>query len=155
VDAVRKIREVLGPTDPSKALPERSGASLATIMVNAAHAFRFSRKCRPRKGIVKFAKTPETFDRKTGSANSVAPCFRTEIPRNQNTMPMELASRATILTPSLTLSIDSKAKAMKAEASTFAASARASRLRPPSTSRPRRRLAIEAAHEVYAQLRHA
>src|SRR5882724_2527557 len=30
-------------------------------------------------------------------------------------MPMELASRATILSPSLTLSIDSKAKAMKAE----------------------------------------
>src|SRR5258705_6061801 len=30
-------------------------------------------------------------------------------------MTMELASRATILTPSLTLSIDSKAKAMKAE----------------------------------------
>src|SRR5258707_10029712 len=30
-------------------------------------------------------------------------------------MPMELANRATILTPSLTLSIDSKAKAMKAE----------------------------------------
>ena len=28
---------------------------------------------------------------------------------------MELAQRATILTPSLTLSIDSKAKAMKAE----------------------------------------
>ena len=30
-------------------------------------------------------------------------------------MTMELAQRATILTPSLTLSIDSKAKAMKAE----------------------------------------
>src|ERR1700710_2534391 len=30
-------------------------------------------------------------------------------------MPMELSQRATILTPSLTLSIDSKAKAMKAE----------------------------------------
>ena len=30
-------------------------------------------------------------------------------------MTMELSQRATILTPSLTLSIDSKAKAMKAE----------------------------------------
>jgi aspartate aminotransferase len=34
---------------------------------------------------------------------------------NTNTQTMELAERATILTPSLTLSIDSKAKAMKAE----------------------------------------
>ena len=39
VDAVRKIREVLGPTDPSKAPPGSIRREFGeTIMVNAAHA---------------------------------------------------------------------------------------------------------------------
>jgi hypothetical protein len=39
VDAVRKIREVLGPTDPSKAPPGSIRREFgSTIMVNAAHA---------------------------------------------------------------------------------------------------------------------
>ena len=39
VDAVRKIREVLGPTDPSKAPPGSIRREYgSTIMVNAAHA---------------------------------------------------------------------------------------------------------------------
>ena len=39
VDAVRKIREVLGPTDPSKAPPGTIRREFgSTIMVNAAHA---------------------------------------------------------------------------------------------------------------------
>ena len=39
VDAVRKIREVLGPTDPSKAPPGSIRSEFgSTIMVNAAHA---------------------------------------------------------------------------------------------------------------------
>ena len=39
VDAVRKIREVLGPTDPSKAPPGSIRKEFGqTIMVNAAHA---------------------------------------------------------------------------------------------------------------------
>ncbi|MDD5350853.1 MAG: nucleoside-diphosphate kinase, partial [Chthoniobacteraceae bacterium] len=38
-DAVRKIREVLGPTDPSKAPPGSIRREFGqTIMVNAAHA---------------------------------------------------------------------------------------------------------------------
>jgi hypothetical protein len=39
IDAVRKIREVLGPTDPSKAPPGSIRREFGqTIMVNAAHA---------------------------------------------------------------------------------------------------------------------
>ena len=39
IDAVRKIREVLGPTDPSKAPPGTIRREFGqTIMVNAAHA---------------------------------------------------------------------------------------------------------------------
>ena len=39
MDAVRKIREVLGPTDPSKAPPGTIRREFgSTIMVNAAHA---------------------------------------------------------------------------------------------------------------------
>ena len=39
VEAVRKIREVLGPTDPSKAPPGSIRREFGqTIMVNAAHA---------------------------------------------------------------------------------------------------------------------
>ena len=38
-DAVRKIREVLGPTDPSKAPPGSIRKEFGqTIMINAAHA---------------------------------------------------------------------------------------------------------------------
>jgi hypothetical protein len=39
VDAVRKIREVLGPTDPAKAPPGSIRKEFGqTIMINAAHA---------------------------------------------------------------------------------------------------------------------
>jgi nucleoside diphosphate kinase len=39
VDAVRKIRDVLGPTDPAKAPPGSIRREFGqTIMVNAAHA---------------------------------------------------------------------------------------------------------------------
>src|SRR5947208_2769067 len=39
VDAVRKIREVLGPTDPAKAPPGSIRREFGqTIMINAAHA---------------------------------------------------------------------------------------------------------------------
>jgi nucleoside diphosphate kinase len=39
IDAVRKIREVLGPTDPSKALPGSIRREFGqTVMINAAHA---------------------------------------------------------------------------------------------------------------------
>jgi len=69
---------------------------------------------------------------------------------------MELASRATILTPSLTLSIDSKAKAMKAEGIDVAASRGRARLRHAEHIKAAAQAAIEAGFTKYtAQLRHA
>ena len=63
---------------------------------------------------------------------------------------MEISARAAQLSPSLTLSIDSKAKAMKAEGSTSAASARANRTSTRrSTSRRRAIAALEAGFTKY------
>ncbi len=53
VDAVRKIREVLGPTDPSKAPPGSIRREFGqTIMVNAAHASDSPENARREMGIV-------------------------------------------------------------------------------------------------------
>ena len=53
VDAVRKIREVLGPTDPSKAPPGTIRREFGqTIMVNAAHASDSADNARREMGIV-------------------------------------------------------------------------------------------------------
>jgi nucleoside diphosphate kinase len=54
IDAVRKIREVLGPTDPAKAPPGSIRREFgSTIMVNAAHASDSSDNARREMGIVK------------------------------------------------------------------------------------------------------
>ena len=54
VDAVRKIREVLGPTDPSKAPPGSIRKEFGeTIMVNAAHASDSPENAIREMGIVK------------------------------------------------------------------------------------------------------
>jgi len=54
VDAVRKIREVLGPTDPSKAPPGSIRKEFGqTIMVNAAHASDSPENASREMGIVK------------------------------------------------------------------------------------------------------
>lgn len=56
VDAVRKIREVLGPTDPSKAPPGTIRREFgSTIMVNAAHASDAPENAAREMGIVKIA----------------------------------------------------------------------------------------------------
>ncbi len=53
VDAVRKIREVLGPTDPSKAPPGSIRREFGqTIMVNAAHASDSPENAQREMGIV-------------------------------------------------------------------------------------------------------
>jgi len=53
VDAVRKIREVLGPTDPSKAPPGSIRREFGqTIMVNAAHASDSADNARREMGII-------------------------------------------------------------------------------------------------------
>lgn len=53
VDAVRKIREVLGPTDPSKAPPGSIRREFGqTIMVNAAHASDSADNARRETGII-------------------------------------------------------------------------------------------------------
>src|SRR5207253_6367991 len=55
-DAVRKIREVLGPTDPSKAPPGSIRREFgSTIMVNAAHASDSSENAEREMGIVNVA----------------------------------------------------------------------------------------------------
>ena len=52
-DAVRKIREVLGPTDPSKAPPGSIRREFGqTIMVNAAHASDSADNARREMGII-------------------------------------------------------------------------------------------------------
>ena len=54
LDAVRKIREVLGPTDPAKAPPGSIRREFgSTIMVNAAHASDSVENARREMGIVK------------------------------------------------------------------------------------------------------
>jgi nucleoside diphosphate kinase len=56
VDAVRKIREVLGPTDPSKAPPGTIRREFgSTIMVNAAHASDSPENAQREMGIVKIS----------------------------------------------------------------------------------------------------
>jgi len=54
IDAVKKIREVLGPTDPAKAPPGSIRREFgSTIMVNAAHASDSPDNARREMGIVK------------------------------------------------------------------------------------------------------
>jgi nucleoside diphosphate kinase len=56
VEAVRKIRDVLGPTDPSKAPPGSIRREFGqTIMVNAAHASDSEENARRELGIVNVA----------------------------------------------------------------------------------------------------
>jgi hypothetical protein len=56
VEAVRKIRDVLGPTDPSKAPPGSIRREFGqTIMVNAAHASDSEDNARREMGIVNVA----------------------------------------------------------------------------------------------------
>src|SRR5207248_7805761 len=53
VEAVRKIRDVLGPTDPSKAPPGSIRREFGqTIMVNAAHASDSEENAQRELGIV-------------------------------------------------------------------------------------------------------
>jgi len=67
VEAVRKIRDVLGPTDPSKAPPGSIRREFGqTIMVNAAHASDSEESAKREIGIIKvgentFRKVIETF----------------------------------------------------------------------------------------------
>lgn len=54
VDAVRKIRDVLGPTDPSKAPPGSIRREFGqTVMVNAAHASDSEENARREMAIIK------------------------------------------------------------------------------------------------------
>jgi len=54
IDAVKKIREVLGPTDPAKAPPGSIRREFgSTIMVNAAHASDSAENARREMGIVR------------------------------------------------------------------------------------------------------
>src|SRR5258705_1153642 len=54
VDAVRKIRDVLGPTDPAKAPPGSIRREFGqTIMINAAHASDSSENAKREMGIVR------------------------------------------------------------------------------------------------------
>jgi nucleoside diphosphate kinase len=58
-DAVRKIREVLGPTDPSKAPPGSIRREFGqTIMVNAAHASDSAENAERELKIIKITKNP-------------------------------------------------------------------------------------------------
>ena len=53
VEAVRKIRDVLGPTDPSKAPPGSIRREFGqTIMVNAAHASDSEENAKREIGII-------------------------------------------------------------------------------------------------------
>ena len=53
-DAVRKIREVLGPTDPAKAPPGSIRKEFGqTIMINAAHASDSVENAKREMGIVR------------------------------------------------------------------------------------------------------
>jgi nucleoside diphosphate kinase len=56
VDAVKKIRDVLGPTDPSKAPPGSIRREFGqTVMVNAAHASDSEDNAKREIGIVNVA----------------------------------------------------------------------------------------------------
>jgi hypothetical protein len=56
VEAVRKIRDVLGPTDPSKAPPGSIRREFGqTVMVNAAHASDSAENAQREMGIVNIA----------------------------------------------------------------------------------------------------
>lgn len=56
VDAVKKIRDVLGPTDPSKAPPGSIRREFgSTVMVNAAHASDSTDNAKREMGIVKIS----------------------------------------------------------------------------------------------------
>ena len=56
-EAIRKIRDVLGPTDPSKAPPGSIRREFgSTIMVNAAHASDSVENARREMGIVRMGK---------------------------------------------------------------------------------------------------
>ena len=56
-EAIRKIRDVLGPTDPSKAPPGSIRREFgSTIMVNAAHASDSTENARREMGIVRIGK---------------------------------------------------------------------------------------------------
>ena len=58
-DAVKKIRDVLGPTDPSKAPPGSIRREFGRdIMFNAAHASDSSENAMREIGIVDFSKNP-------------------------------------------------------------------------------------------------
>src|SRR5437762_2318078 len=67
VEAVRKIRDVLGPTDPSKAPPGSIRREFGqTVMVNAAHASDSEENARREMSIIKigqndFRRTVEDF----------------------------------------------------------------------------------------------
>ena len=63
-DAVRKIREVLGPTDPSKAPPGSIRKEFGqTIMINAAHASDSAENAQTRDGeSCRWREQLETFD---------------------------------------------------------------------------------------------
>ena len=53
-DAVNKIRNILGPTDPSKAQPGSVRKEYGSdIMVNAAHASDAPESCKREMGIIK------------------------------------------------------------------------------------------------------
>ena len=55
-NAVQKIRDVLGPTDPSKAPPGSIRREFGqTVMVNAAHASDSEENARREIGIIKIA----------------------------------------------------------------------------------------------------
>jgi nucleoside diphosphate kinase len=54
IGAVRKIRDILGPTDPSKAPPGSIRREFGqTVMVNAAHASDSEDNARREMGIIK------------------------------------------------------------------------------------------------------
>jgi nucleoside diphosphate kinase len=56
-DAVRKIRDVLGPTDPSKAPPGSIRREFgSSIMINAAHASDSLESVKREIGIIRLAK---------------------------------------------------------------------------------------------------
>jgi nucleoside diphosphate kinase len=71
VEAVRKIRDVLGPTDPSKAPPGSIRREFGqTIMVNAAHASDSEENARREMGIINVAENTfrDTVEQFYGSA---------------------------------------------------------------------------------------
>ncbi len=120
VDAVRKIREVLGPTDPSKAPPGTIRREFgSTIMVNAAHASDSPENAAARNGHRQdHGKQSEAPDRKLvlASKRPLASIPIPEHPHYQNpTCPWNSPIAPRSSPPRSPSRIDSKAKAMKAE----------------------------------------